>query len=114
MADPGAVLDGHAARTIDRLRHDLQGPPAATDHPHLHQLEAHIAESRLDQVDYLVKRTRPYADDNTKRAGACPLSTSTAEKDVARYMASIRPGAQAVLRVGRAASGGGSSRAKRR
>ena len=57
VADPGAVLHGHAARTIDRLRHDLQGPPAATDHPHLHHLEAHIAESRLDQVSYLVKRT---------------------------------------------------------
>ena len=45
MADPGTVVDGHAVGAIDRLGHDLKGPPRTTDHPHLHQLEAHIAEA---------------------------------------------------------------------
>ena len=71
----GAVVDRHAAVAIDRLGHDLQGPPRAADHPRLHQLEAHIAESRLDQFGSFNKGVVPGFWSNTKRAGASPLSS---------------------------------------
>ena len=80
VADLSAVVDGHTAAAIERLGHDLQGPPAAADHPHLHQLKAHVAECGLDQLRYLAKGCRPYANGNTKRAGARPLSTISRER----------------------------------
>ena len=68
---------------------------------------------------YLVKGHRPYANDNTKGAGACPLSTEQPREDVARNMAAIRRRAQAVLPSGRgsrlgARGCGGSPQRKRR
>ena len=75
---------------IERLGHDLKGPPAAADHPHLDQLEAHIAEGRLDQMRYLVKECRPYANGNTKGAGARPLSGAAKRGCGAEYGGSVR------------------------
>src|SRR3954447_4137837 len=95
MADLGAVVDVHAAVAIEWLGHHLQGPAAASNHPDLHQLEAHVAESRLDQLRYLAKGCRPCANSNTKRAGARPLSTISRERMCSEY-GEFRPAAQAV------------------
>ncbi len=84
-ADRGAIVDGHAAVTSNRLGRDLQCPPAAANHTHLHQLKAQVANGRLDQLRYLVKGRRPYAHGNAKRAGACPLSKSSQERMCAEY-----------------------------
>ena len=52
MADLGAVLE-RGRRVVASLHHDLQGRPLASTYQRAHELEAHVAQRRFDQLPHV-------------------------------------------------------------